>query len=274
MPGTPERFEGLERFDRVDATNEQAMFLAFLDRIDVIPDFVRRRQRSYELLRIVPGHRTVDVGCGLGTAAREIALHAGPAGSTWGIDLSEAMIAEAIRRTAGSGVSVRFQKAGAEQLPFESGSLDGYRAERLYQHVHDPGHALAEARRCLVNRGRLVLTDQDWDAVFFDAADLAAAREIYRVYSDSFVNGTVGRTYRRLLLDAGFVDVHIEVDAVASADAEQYGFAVDLYARRARASNVEGKKVDAWVADQRERIATGRFFLLMTHFIASAMRPE
>lgn len=32
------RFGGLERFDNVDATGEQAMFFAFLDRVEVLPD--------------------------------------------------------------------------------------------------------------------------------------------------------------------------------------------------------------------------------------------
>lgn len=93
-----EQFRGLERFDKVDATREQDMFFSFLDRVEVLPDVVRRRQRSYDLLRLKPGQHAVDVGCGLGTAVRDIAARVAPGGHAIGIDLSAAMIAEARRR--------------------------------------------------------------------------------------------------------------------------------------------------------------------------------
>jgi ubiquinone/menaquinone biosynthesis C-methylase UbiE len=264
--------ERLERFDRVDATGEQAMFIAFLDRAEALPDVVRRRRRSRELLAPASGARVADVGCGLGTAVRELAHAVGASGRALGIDLSRAMIDEAERRARAAGVSAEFHVAPAERLPVADGALAGYRAERLYQHLPDPAAALAEAHRVLAPGGRIVLVDQDWDAVLLDSDDLATARDVRRAFADSLVNGTVGSQYRRRLLDAGFREVTIEVDAVATDDAGQYGFVVDLFERAARAAGLDARRLDAWRADQDARIAAGRFFLLMPHFVASATR--
>ena len=267
------QFGGLERFDNVDATGEQAMFFAFLDRVEVLPDVVRRRQRSYDLLRLQLGQRAVDVGCGLGTAARDIAARVGPDGEAIGIDLSAAMIVEATRRAAALGVAATFCEASVDALPVETGSIHAYRAERLYQHVPNVAAALAEARRVIAPRGRIVLIDQDWDLSVLDADDLGISREIHRAFCDSLVQGTIGRRFRRLLLDAGFVDVEVQAETVTSAGAEEYGFVVDLLEKTARASGVDRKRLDAWVQDQSGRVAGGRFFMVMTHFMASAAQP-
>jgi hypothetical protein len=129
-----------------------------------------------------------------------------------------------------------------------------------------------EAHRCLARGGRIVLVDQDWDAFLLDAGDVANSRDVHWAFTDSLVGGTVGRQFRRLLIQAGFAHVRVEVDAVASDDAVAYGFIVDVLDRTARAAGLEPTKVDAWSADQRKRLADGRFFMLMTHFVASAIR--
>ena len=250
------------------------MFFAFLDRVEALPDVVRRRQRSYDLLRLQSGQNAIDVGCGLGTAARDIAARVAPEGRAIGIDFSAAMIDEAIRRTAELGVSATFQEASVDALPIGASSIQAYRAERLYQHVPNVADALAEARRVLAPGGRIVLVDQDWDLAVLDADDLAVSREVHRAFCNSLVQGTIGRRFRRLLLDAGFVEIEIQAETVTSANAEEYGFVVDLLDKTARAAGVDDKRLDAWVLDQTGRLAGDRFFMVMTHFIASATRPE
>jgi len=77
-----------------------------------------------------------------------------------------------------------------------------------------------------------------------------------------------------LLLDAGFVEVQVQAETVTSANAEEYGFVVNLLDKAARASGVDAKRLDAWVLDQTGRVSSDRFFMVMTHFIASATQPK
>lgn len=269
---TQDGYDRLERFDAVDATGEEAMFFAFLDRIEGLADVVRRRERSYELLALRSGITAVDVGCGLGAAACDLGKRLGPAGSAHGVDLSEAMIAEAKKRTTRTGLACVFHCASAERLPFETASVHAYRAERLYQHLTNPQTALAEAFRVLAPGSRIVLIDQDWDLAILDSNNLETAREVHRAFSDSLVNGTIGRQFRRLLLDAGFGEVSVEADTVAVGDARQYGFIVDLMRKAALGGGVDSALVESWGADQQRRIEQDRFFMSMTHFLASATR--
>lgn len=266
-------YDRLEKFDDVDRSGEQAKFLAFLDRIDGIADVRERRARSYSMLGVRPGEQVLEVGCGIGTACIEMAALVGPQGSVRGIDLSEAMVAEARHRAVKAGSSARFDVGSATRLPLDDASVDAYRAERVYQHLADAPAALAEALRVLRPGGRVLLVDQDWDCAFLDADDLATAREIHRAFSDSLVRGTVGRQFHRLLRAAGFSDVRVEAQTVTSTSATDYGFVVEIIASAARNAGIDARRLDAWVADQKRRLDSGDFFMAMTHFMASARRP-
>ena len=269
-----QRFDDLERFDEVDRTGQEAKFMAFLAKVDELPDVRARRHATYSLLGLEPGMTVVDVGCGIGTAAIEMAGRVSPRGKAKGIDLSEAMIAEARRRAAASGSAVEFTAGSALALPLPAAAVDGYRAERLYQHLADIPAALAEAKRVLRPGGKIVLVDQDWECAFLDADDVNAGREIHRAFTDSLVQGCVGRQFHRMLRRAGFDDVKVHADTVTSTAPGEYGFVVEIVGSSARAHGVQGERVDAWLADQRRRMEAGEFFLAMTHFIACATRPS
>ena len=256
-----------DRFDQVDQAPSADPFITFLDRIDRVPDVRERRRRSYDLLRFGSGQRVADIGSGIGTVCRELAdLGA----ETVGIDASEAMISAARSRHP----DLDFRVATAESLPFADGELAGYRAERLYQHIGDPRPALAEAHRALAARGRIVLIDQDWDGFLIDADDRATTRAIRESYTDSFRNGSVGRQYRRHLLEAGFEDVAIEIDGRVLTDFGLFGPLLrDIVNKSVEARAVTAEAGEGWLADQEGRAAEGQFLALMTHVLAAATRP-
>jgi len=261
-------YKDLGRFDKVDATKEAQMFLSFLDHVEAIADVRARRQRSIDLIEPRPGMSIAEIGCGTGTAARELAAMLGPQGKVYGFDISEAMIAVASERARELADRTEFRLADASRLPLADASLDAYRAERVYQHLADPLAALSEALRVLRPGGKVVLIDQDWDALLIDSAELGAYRMIARAFTDSMVNGTIGRQYARLLRDAGFSDVSITTETVTAVDSRDYGLLPGLLAKTARTVGVEEKVVAAWELDQNRRIESGRFFMAMTHFIA------
>jgi ubiquinone/menaquinone biosynthesis C-methylase UbiE len=247
--------------------------LQFLDRVEHFPDVVARRRRSYELLQIEKGAHIADVGCGAGTAVFEMDELVRPGGSIIGIDISESLLAAARARAARRGIHSTLQIGNAEALPFADGSLHGYRAERLYQHVAQPNPLLKEAHRVLAPGGRIVLVDQDWDGVLLDSHDLASTRMIARTVSGGIANSAVGRQYYRLLQEAGFVNVQVFADTHVSTNFDEYNLFIELWAQIADATGIlDSRTIEAWVADQRNRGATGRFFMAMTHFIALGHR--
>jgi SAM-dependent methyltransferase len=86
----------------------------------------------------------VDIGCGAGNMAKAIQREC-PRLRVFGVDVSRSALSVAVRDAGG----VQFRQAGAEQLPFDSGSLAAATMFDVLEHLPDPGRALAEVRRVL-----------------------------------------------------------------------------------------------------------------------------
>ncbi len=122
-------------------------------------DFCQRRALA-PWLRVSPGTRVLDVGCGIGRWSR---LLASRGATVTGVDLSPTMIAEAERRTRACGLSNRcrfvVQDSAALQL---DGSFDLILCVTVLQHMLDVS-ALCSAVRRIVSHlapgGRLVILE-------------------------------------------------------------------------------------------------------------------
>lgn len=98
-------------------------------------------------LRLNPGLRLLDVGCGPGSfhrTIREQGVH-----DIVGIDRSLGMVREA---SVGA-----YAQADAQALPFADGSFERVLANHMLFHVPDQHQALAEMRRVLRPGGRVVI---------------------------------------------------------------------------------------------------------------------
>src|SRR5204863_8693804 len=82
------------------------------------PEMRTQRRRVIELLGPQPGWRVLDVGCGPGHLARELADVVGSSGHVCGVDVSEHMLA-----LAGEG-DVELVHVSGTQLPFDDEAFD------------------------------------------------------------------------------------------------------------------------------------------------------
>jgi ubiquinone/menaquinone biosynthesis C-methylase UbiE len=105
------------------------------------------KQTMLNLLDVRIGQSVLEVGCGTGDDARDIARFVGPTGHVTGLDYSEAMIEVARERSQASDLPVEFQLGDAQNLIFADSSFDRYRAEKMLMHVSDPKKAITEAVR-------------------------------------------------------------------------------------------------------------------------------
>ena len=174
----------------------------------------------------------VDVGCGTGTAARELASRVD---HVVGVDASRAMI-EVARIRSGERPDLRFVVGDALSLPLDDASVDGYRAERLFQHLPDHAAALSEARRVLRPGGRIAVIDQDWDTLIFASQDVETTRRVAAAMADSIAGGTGARNLAAGLDAAGFTQAEVRGHVTVSRDANAYGFVADLAADAAIAA--------------------------------------
>jgi len=118
---------------------------AFADRVE--------REAVFGLLQPTPGERILDVGCGTGRYALELASRGVDA---VGVDPSVAMLAVATARCAPNG-NPAYVRGIAEHLPFASEAFDALICVTTLEFVRDVDAALLEAARVTKTGGRLVL---------------------------------------------------------------------------------------------------------------------
>jgi ubiquinone/menaquinone biosynthesis C-methylase UbiE len=98
----------------------------------------------------------LDAGCGTGFLSLELAVRGH---RVTGVDFAPAMLAEARRKAAAAGLSIRFEEADAEHLPFAAGSFDLAISRHVLWTLPHPEAAIDEWLRVLRPGGRLAIID-------------------------------------------------------------------------------------------------------------------
>jgi ubiquinone/menaquinone biosynthesis C-methylase UbiE len=108
------------------------------------------------LARAAPGagERALDLACGTGIVARQLAPLIGPAGRLVALDLRSTMLTRARRRPAPGGAVARWLRGDALALPLADGVFDLVVCQQGLQFFPDRPQALREVRRVLAAGGR------------------------------------------------------------------------------------------------------------------------
>jgi SAM-dependent methyltransferase len=130
-------------------------------------------QRALAALAPRPGESVLDIGCGGGATALELAQAVAPDGTVMGVDLSAAVLTFAQRAAKGCE-RVRFVQADAEIFPFEPASFDAAFSRFGVMFFADPTAAFINIRRSLKPNGRLAFVC--WRALEDNPLDIVPLR--------------------------------------------------------------------------------------------------
>ena len=159
---------------------------------------------------VLPGHRpldALDAGCGTGFLSFELAARGH---RVTGVDFAPAMLTEARRKAAERAVSVRFEEADAEHLPFPDASFDLAISRHLLWTLPHPEVAIDEWIRVLRPGGRLVVADGQFDPNFLvEPSQNARTSDEYAAIGDGlpFLGGRPREEIEALFAAHGFVGV-------------------------------------------------------------------
>jgi SAM-dependent methyltransferase len=238
-----------------------------MEEIEERPGARELRTVSYRMLGLRRGATLVDVGSGSGHAAAELAAKGL---KVTGVDADPEAVAAARTRAPGA----MFHVAHSDDLPLEAGSMDGYRAMRLFHLLADPVPTVLEARRVLRPGGRIVLGGQDYGFLMIDSSDQDLTDVVLLGLESRSPAPRAARSLRDLLLDARFTDVEVQVHTEIVTDHRR--LAAQLRSAAAAAVGtalITRRDADAWLAEQARRGRRDRFLAALPTVLVSASAP-
>ena len=163
------------------------------------------KSRVAELATARSGDRVLDVGCGTGTLALELARRT-PGVLVSGVDADEEMLERARRKSTQAGIALDLRTAMAQELPFADETFDIAVSSLFFHHLRraDKLAVAAEVQRVLRPGGRLVIAD--WGAPR-DPVMRIASMGIRLLDGAETTSDNLSGRLPTLLAEAGFHDV-------------------------------------------------------------------
>jgi ubiquinone/menaquinone biosynthesis C-methylase UbiE len=159
-----------------------------------------------------PGSRVLEAGCGVGAQTVTLARNS-PGAAITSVDISEASLVEAKRKTAGAGIdNVCFERGDIFDLPYAAEAFDHVFVCFVLEHLPQPVEALLALKRHLKRGGTITVIEGDHGSVYFHPDSEAAHRAIrsqVELQRRAGGNAMIGRELYPLLRQAGFDAVRV-----------------------------------------------------------------
>jgi ubiquinone/menaquinone biosynthesis C-methylase UbiE len=152
------------------------------------------------------GDTVLDLGSGGGIDVLLSAKRVGPTGKAYGLDMTDEMLALARQNQAKAGATnVEFLKGEIEDIPLPANAVDVIISNCVINLSADKQRVLHEAFRVLKPGGRFAVSDVVCRGEIPDAV-----RRNMELWVGCIAGALEENEYRRLLSEAGFVDIAVE----------------------------------------------------------------
>jgi ubiquinone/menaquinone biosynthesis C-methylase UbiE len=220
-----------------------------------------------------PGARILEVGCGTGAIARELA-RLPVTGEVVGLDPSPVFVDRA-RELSASLSNLAFREGDGRDLPFEGATFDVVVCHTSLCHMPECERALTEAHRVLRPGGHLAVFDGDYATTTVaigddDPLQTCAATAVAHLVHDPWL----ARRLPALVAAAGFATKAFRSHGYLQTAEPTYMLTlVDRGADiQAAAGRIGPDLAEALKAEARRRIAAGRFHGHITYVSLVASR--
>jgi SAM-dependent methyltransferase len=240
------------------------------------PDAVRRRSAALRALALRPGERVLDIGCGPGFLASEIADAVGATGSVRAIDASEAMLAIARARCAAQPW-VTIERGDAAQLAFPDASFDVGVSVQVHEYVKDVAGSLAQLVRVLRPGGRALVVATDWGSIVWRSSQPDRMARVLSAWSEHLAHPHLPQALWGLLTRAGFrfdrCEALVQLNPALEPNTYSHGILELIRLFVAGRRGVTQAEADAWAEDLRELGRQGEYFFSLNQYFFLAAKP-
>ena len=262
----------------VDASGEADRLIQVLEEADLAPGWADLRRSWLDFAGVRSGDYVLDVGCGTGVVARDLAQRVGHQGRVVGVDPSERLIEVAVRRMEEGGLKgrIEFQSADGAALPFPDGSFDLVVASAVFGHIPNGMEVLAEMVRVARSGGTVVVFDHDIDTIVVSAADRDLTRRIVHAYCDRyFTSGWSGRDLYGMFRQVNLEEIKVLPLIFAATQFEPYWkrMVERLSSVAVKTGVVSEQKAGAWRGDLERKGHEGQFFASRSYFCLRGRKP-
>jgi SAM-dependent methyltransferase len=235
------------------------------------PRQVAMRETLFREIGLASGMRILELGCGTGVVARQLANLTGPAGRVVAVDCFDLILAYAARLGSPvGGAPIEFVNGSAEGFDRQSG-FDAVLGMTLLGCVDCVPAVIANMRGRARPGGLVITFDQDYETLIFDHSDVALTRKIVTYGARHNIrNPTVGRTLAAEMVRGEIHDVRCWGWVYAERDTNSYMITLaERYAQLAIEHDVCSRPAaEGWLAEIRERGRTNTFFASINYYCA------
>lgn len=238
------------------------------------PQAQERRRQIADALAPQLGESILDVGSGPGNQIYEMATIVGDSGQIVGADPEYSAIEIASQRCREFS-NVRFEQASLPNLPFEDATFDAVMSSQVFEYLDDVISALAEIRRILRPRDRILIHDTEWGALLWHASDHSRMARFLELWDGHLADPHLPQTLGAKLQDVGFEGiavrpiVHLESDLVSGSMSDVLMKFVTGYVESQGLSQAE---TEAWRQDLMQSALQGTYFFSSNEYIFTARK--
>lgn len=242
-----------------------------------VHDLVARRTAVMQMLNPVTGEHMLEVGCGGGVYAQEVAKSVGASGRVCAIDVSDDQI-NAARERCADLPWVECEKMDVLNLRYEDGLFDAVYSVQVLEYVSALDEALHQMSRVLKPGGRMILFATNWDSVTWYSQNPQRMKQVLQVWEQHVPHNNLPTILAPRLRAAGLQPLRQQPVPILNMSYHQNTFSYWI-ARTIQQFVVERKLIspeeaDAWLSEFDQLEQQRAYFFCSTPILTEAIKVK